>query len=130
MMGTSLDQMNSPGLAVPPCDIFLRIPKTASFTLRNLVTREYGRESCLDTDFPFLDAEGWRDFSEKVAAMPAVRRARYRAIVGHMKFGAHSLMPGPSRYITFLRHPVKRFASYYYMVRHLGLVPPDHRLDP
>ncbi len=112
------------------CDIYFRIPKTASYTLRNLVTREYGRTACLDTDFPLLTPQVWRDFMKDTAALPLEQRCRYRSILGHMKFGAHELVPGPVRYITFLRDPVKRFASYYYMLRQIGIVAMNHHFDP
>lgn len=112
------------------CDIFFRIPKTASYTLRNLVTREYGKKACLDTDFPLLNPEVWRHFMQDTAAMPVEKRSQYRTILGHMKFGVHELVPGSARYITFLRDPVKRFASYYYMLRQIGIVALNHHFDP
>jgi len=116
--------------AATPCNIFFRIPKTASFTLRNLVSREYRKVPCLDTDFPLLSPESWQHFLKCVELLPEEKRAQYRSIVGHMKFGVHEILPGSARYVTFLRDPVKRFASYYYMLRRIGLVIPTHRFEP
>ncbi len=112
------------------CYIFLRIHKTASYTLNNLVSREYRAAPVLETDFSFMNLSKWKRFTQRLAAIPLEERIRYRAIVGHMKFGAHELMPQPCRYITFLRDPVKRFVSYYYMLRQHGLIPPEAVFDP
>jgi hypothetical protein len=113
----------------PVCNIIFRIPKTASTTFQNLVFREYKHQPRIDTHYTLQGPAGWQGFAERFAAMPLEQRESYRVIIGHMKFGLHEFVPGPSRYITFLRHPVDRFVSYYRMLRKLNLVRPDHAFD-
>jgi len=107
------------------CDIFLHIPKTGGQTFHNLITREYRQESVLDTHCGLLTTQVWDQFIVKRKG----EQPRYRAVIGHMKFGLHEILPGPARYATFLRDPVKRFISYYLMLRRMGVVPRDHRFD-
>jgi hypothetical protein len=110
----------------PPCEIFFHIPKTGGQSLHNLVWREYRCHPILDTNCGLLTRKVWRGFAERLPA----RRPRYRVIGGHMKFGVHEMLDYPSRYHTMLRNPVKRFASYYFMLQRSGAVPAGHRLNP
>ncbi len=110
-----------------PCTIFFHIPKTGGQTFHNLVSREYRHELILETPGGLLNSLTWQKFIQGL--MRAQPLPRYSAVIGHMKFGVHEFLPGPSRYVTFLRDPVKRFASYYYMLRGMGLVRANHRID-
>lgn len=115
-------------LADGPCNIFFHLPKTGGQTFHNLISREYQHESVLTTHCGLLTPAVWDHFTQGIKHR--LQLSRFRAVTGHMKFGMHEMLPGPSRYITFLRDPVKRFASYYYMLRKFGLVPMDHQMDP
>ena len=110
--------------------IFLRVPKSGSSTLQNIFYREYRGTPTLETGCGLLVPSQWDRFAQGVKAMPARERESYQTVIGHMKFGAHRLLPGRSEYVTFLRDPVRRFASYYYMLRRMGIVPSDHRIEP
>lgn len=111
-----------------PCDIFFHLPKTGGQTLHNLIVRGYRHELVLDTGCGLLTAPVWEHFIQRLTCFREL--PRYRAVIGHMKFGVHEMLPGRSRYFTFLRDPVKRFASYYYMLRRMGHVPALHRIVP
>src|ERR1700678_704934 len=102
-------------LADSPSNIFFHLPKTGGQTFHNLISREYRHEQVLTTHCGLLTPAVWEHFTQGVKRFRQL--PRYRAITGHMKFGIHEMLPGPSRYVTFLRDPVKRFASYYYMLR-------------
>ena len=111
------------------CDIFFHIPKTAGQTLSNQLFREHRNKAPLETHIGFLTKSAWQKFTQRLEIQTAQPNFQCSAVIGHMKFGVHEYLPMPSRYISFLREPVKRFASYYYMVRRLGRVPSQHRFD-
>jgi len=109
------------------CDIFFHIPKTGGQTFQNLVLREYRNELVLNTHCGVLTPLVWQQFLKGLTSAQPL--PRYRAVIGHMKFGLHEVLPNPARYFTFLRDPVKRFVSYYYTLRIKGIVPTQHRID-
>ena len=113
-----------------PCEIFFHIPKTGGQSLHNLIWREYRHHPMLDTHCGLLTTSVWQDFADRMADHPATRAPRYRVVGGHMKFGVHEMLDYPARYLTMLRDPVRRFASYYFMLQRSGHVPAGHRLDP
>lgn len=83
--------------------IFLHIPKTAGTSLRQIVKKEYPRGQCL-----FI-------YSHTPAYLAAARRKlpRARAVYGHISYGIHEILGVEARYVTFLRHPVRRVLSFY-----------------
>lgn len=110
-----------------PTVIFLHIGKTGGSTVRKVLHRNFKRSDVLlirsaqrrDTLRP--RREGSLD---DLAAVPADRLRRARLIEGHLIFGAHELVPGPSTYITLLRKPVPLVISQYRFVQRT----PGHRL--
>ena len=114
--------------AADPRTIFFHTPKTAGQSLINLISREY-RGRVMDTSAAPLTRESWKRFTQRVAALPAEELRGNRALTGRMKFGAHELFPGPSRYLTFMRDPVKRFVSFYDMTKRLAMISPEHEFD-
>jgi hypothetical protein len=50
-------------------------------------------------------------------ALPEEERAKIRLLKGHMSFGIHRSLPGPSRYFTMIRDPIDRVVSFYYYIR-------------
>ncbi|MEO8292235.1 MAG: hypothetical protein ABI635_03770 [Actinomycetota bacterium] len=107
--------------------IFLHIGKTAGSTLRKVLHRNVPRAQTLlvqtpqrrDTLRPRREGT-----VEAFARMPEDVRARAKLVEGHVIFGIHRFVPGPSTYITVLRDPVALAVSQYrYVVR-----TPGHRL--
>jgi hypothetical protein len=107
--------------------IFLHIGKTAGSTLRTILHRNVpASRRLLVQSAQRLDSlrprreNTLRDF----AALPEERRRAARLIEGHVIFGIHESVPGPSTYITLLRDPVSLVISQYRYV----LRTPTHRL--
>jgi len=106
--------MTATGLAGTKRVIFLHIPKTAGTTLHRIIERQYPPEST----YTFSQNHSYDDFQR----LSDAQKAEIRMLRGHMIFGLHELMPGPSTYFTLLREPVERFISDYYYVRNT----PEH----
>ena len=99
---------------------FVHIPKTAGITVNRILRNSFG--------IAHLDVQAWRSFTTKVTAAD-VRRLRWiypslRSIAGHhlTVYGdLDTIFPG-IRYLTFLRDPIKRTASFYqYQVQKMGV---------
>lgn len=97
--------------------IFPHIPKTGGSTLYKILKGQYSRAQTLRLEDSQIAA---------FKTLPVAQRGRYRLIEGHLHFGLHRFIPGPSTYITFLRRPVERVRSFYYYARST----PDHYLYP
>jgi sulfotransferase famil protein len=96
-----------------PRVIHLHVSKTAGTSLREILCLQYGtgavhRMGDIDTT-----GDG-RALGPDV--MRAIERKSIRAFSGHMAFGLHEYIPGPSTYVTLLRHPIARIRSYYHWV--------------
>jgi glycosyltransferase involved in cell wall biosynthesis len=93
--------------------VFLHIPKTAGSTMSRILEREYGGQ-------PSFRLYG--DIEARVRALEAMaedERRALRRVGGHMGFGIHRFLPGPSVYVTLLRDPVDRIVSHYqYVLTH------------
>lgn len=101
----------------PPTAIFLHIPKTAGCSMQFILDREY----------PDTQRAEWTDCVLRLTESPRRMLPPVRLVSGHIPFGVHTLIAGPSRYFTMLRHPVERVISHYY---HTVTDPyhPDHTL--
>ena len=91
----------------PAAVIFLHIPKTAGTTLLKIIYRQYPPETVLSFG---------TDAHESVAQFKALdeeSRKKIRLLHGHMAYGLHEYLPGPTEYFTVLRDPVARVISYY-----------------
>jgi hypothetical protein len=117
----------NPKTAESPTVIFLHIGKTGGSTLRKILHRNFKRSEVL-----LVRSEQRHDsFRPRregslgdLAAMPPTRLRQVRLLEGHMIFGPHEFVPGPSTYITLLRKPVALAISQYRFV----LRTPGHRL--
>ncbi len=92
----------------PPSGLiyFLHIPKTGGITLRDIISRQYKRfEICT---VPTLKES--KQFLENISEL-TINQLKF--IQGHMKFGIHTVLNKPSKYITFLRDPIQRVISLY-----------------
>src|ERR1700682_530692 len=90
--------------------IFLHIPKVGGVTLSKILERHYSPAQTLNFD-------AGDNQHERFEEIPASQRARSRLIKGHLFFGLHCFIDGPSVYITLLRKPVERVLSFYRYAR-------------
>lgn len=96
-----------------PVVIFLHIPKAAGSTLYRQIQRHYEPTATLA-----IEGSRIRECMAEFDKRSAGQRAQVRFVRGHMPFGLHRIIPGPSVYITCLRDPVDRIISrYYYTLR-------------
>ena len=73
--------------------------------------KQYSRETIYSISGNRVE-ESIREFKQ----LDENARSRISVLKGHMSFGLHTYLPGPSTYITFLRDPVDRVISLYYFV--------------
>jgi hypothetical protein len=100
---------------VRPVVIFVHIPKTAGTALREAIEEAYRPSERLhlysQNAFHPAGLQAWQ--------LPLDQRARLRLVSGHVGVGVHEALPGPSTYVTFLRHPFARLRSQYvHFLRH------------
>src|SRR5437763_15842129 len=88
--------------------VFLHIPKTAGATLHKILERKCGRDEILS-----FDGHDHRAGIERFKKLPEEKRAHYRLIKGHVRFGLHHFVHGKCSYITFLSELISR-ALYFY----------------
>ncbi len=91
--------------------VFLHIPKTAGTTLHRIIERQYAPEEMYSVGL--VDGHSVAHLQQ----MEEAQRAGIRMFRGHMGFGVHQYLPGPTTYFTVLRDPVDRVISYYYFIR-------------
>jgi hypothetical protein len=89
--------------------IFVHIPKTAGTTLNGIIDWHYRKK-----DIYTFGIDGSIDDFKNLSES---RRSRIRLLRGHVGFGIHEYLPGPSSYFTILREPIDRVISYYWYVR-------------
>lgn len=97
--------------------IFLHIAKTGGQTFNAILRRQYPEDRIFS-----VIGQDVEDRIRVYMEWPEARRAAIRLIMGHVHFGIHEHIPGPSTYVTLLRDPVERALSTYYYVRRK----PDH----
>jgi hypothetical protein len=91
--------------------IFLHIPKCAGTTLYPIIRRQYDQSKvfAIDGSDTYSSLNTFKKLSKS-------RRERLNCLMGHQPFGMHCYFSRPSKYFTFLRHPVDRILSHYYYV--------------
>lgn len=89
---------------------FLHLPKTAGTTMRRVLDRQYrdARRYEIGEDVTG-DIRGFR-------ALPWHEDNAPKLVQGHMSYGLHQFVPGPSTYVTLLREPIRRALSDYHYV--------------
>jgi hypothetical protein len=97
-----------------PAIIFVHIPKAAGTTLHRIIEQHYPRQTVYSTNPALLNPEAGIDHFKH---LPLEQRAQIRVLKGHLPFGLHEYIPGPSTYFTLLREPVDRVVSFYYYIR-------------
>lgn len=89
-----------------PFAILLHIEHTGGMTMKDVLHRQYPRGG-------FYNAKRGKPFQHFINLSPEQRGA-YRAMIGHLFYGVHTLIPRPSVYHTWLRNPVERLLSTYH----------------
>jgi len=111
-----------------PLIIFLRMPKTGSQTLKTIVQNVYRSEELF-----IISDEVYNHYEKRWTKVTAKKRwqigyksfektkdseiSSLSAIVGHTWFGIHEFTSRECKYVTFLRHPVRRFTMMYWKER-------------
>ncbi len=98
--------------------IFLHLPKCGGTTLNRIIEWEYSPLRIFSVDPSFF-----RWSYRKLGRWSPERLAKMQVFKGHMPFGLHERLSGPSTYITFLRDPIERSISAYYFARNYRLHP-------
>ncbi len=89
---------------------FLHLPKTAGTTMRRVLAREYRNARCYEIGEDVTgDIRTFRSRSWDADNAPNL-------VQGHMSYGLHEFVPGPSTYVTLLREPIRRALSDYHYV--------------
>jgi hypothetical protein len=105
--------------------LFQHIPKTAGTSVRHALEALYPAPDRMYL-YDRHDLDRAVD-PHRFADLPLEERARLRLVMGHFPFGLHDAVPGPSRYVTMLRHPVDRVASLYFHFKLLAVPRPGSR---
>jgi len=90
--------------------IFVHVPKTAGTTIRAALATVYAPA---ERAFVYHPSVPDSVTTEGLAAWSHERRAGLRLVMGHIAFGIHAELPGPSRYVTMLREPMDRLISLF-----------------
>ncbi len=89
--------------------IFLHIPKTGGTTLNGLLQSNYPGVR-IRLMHSRLDEENF-------LSLPETEKKEYRILSGHFPYGLHRDLPFRSwRYLTLLRDPADRIASFYFHI--------------
>ncbi|HUT92167.1 MAG TPA: sulfotransferase family 2 domain-containing protein [Thermoguttaceae bacterium] len=97
--------------------IFLHVPKTAGVSMSKAIVRHFSEDEIYHVRYP--EHKLGPVFSKHHGTLqhflhfPEAQRGRYRLLLGHMHFGLHKYLPGPSAYVTVLRDPVERLLSHF-----------------
>lgn len=99
-------------LAADVTPIFMHIEHTGGSTLNQIIERQYAAHERYEI---YHLGQG---VVARFMAMPEDERRRFKLIYGHLFYGIHRHVPGNSRYLTIMRHPVDRIiASYTFLTR-------------
>jgi hypothetical protein len=103
--------------------VLVHLPKTAGTTLAQLLRHHYRGGAFKGGGNVFGRPDEVEARLDKIASTE-----RFRAVAGHLTFGAAERLSSRARYVTILREPVARTLSHYFFLVHSargqGLVPP------
>lgn len=93
-----------------PTLIFIHIPRTGGTSLIRMFEESFGSQNVLWFKH-HAEVESWKEHSAESAGI------RFKVFAGHICYGFHRYIPGPAKYVTFLRDPVQRIISIYRFIR-------------
>lgn len=107
--------------------VFGHIPKTAGSTFKTILWRQYRTREVFFSMHPDRHADRFARLGQALAD----GTSPVRVVVTHAGYGVHDLLPAGNDYpaITFLREPIDRVISGYYMFLRQGKIPPDLSLE-
>jgi hypothetical protein len=90
--------------------IFLHIPKAGGTTLRDIISRQYPKNS-------ILTISHFKESLPIINQLTTNQQKSLRIIQGHLLFGIHKNLSNHSTYISMVRNPVEHILSgYYYLL--------------
>jgi hypothetical protein len=95
--------------------IFTHVPKTGGTSLRGVLGRHYPASHSMH-----IKKRDNYNNARSILTQPKAQRDALRLIAGHLSYGIHPYLDGPSIHVTLLRHPVKRLISDYFFTRSLS----------
>ena len=91
--------------------IFLHIPKAGGTTLRDIISRQYSKNS-------ILTISHFKDSLKIIQRLSVEQQKSVKIIQGHLLFGIHKHFINPTKYISMVRDPVEHILSgYYYLLK-------------
>lgn len=91
--------------------IFLHIPKAGGTTLRDIISRQYPKNS-------ILTISHFKDSRTIINQLSTAQKKTLRMVQGHLLFGIHNDLINPTSYISMVRKPVEHLLSgYYYLLK-------------
>lgn len=106
-----INEDSMPAVAKPL--VFFHIPKAGGSTLKEIIDRQYSRNTTMWISFQRPD------MVEAFLAKSMEERAKLNCLMGHIPYGFHTELPAQAFLFTMLREPVSRFLSEYrYMLRY------------
>ena len=91
--------------------LFVHVQKTAGQTLREILHRQYGDESCME-----IGRSAHHTSLEELKQLPQSRRDTLKCVMAHLPYGLHCLFNRTYAYITMLRDPLERAVSQYFYI--------------
>lgn len=107
--------------------IFLQVPKTGGTTLKAIIRRQYNDFQTFDTSsviekrysnwIKVPNRIRWEYARRALADLSDGRKRALEMVMGHLWYGWHDIFADDCRYITYLRHPLERYISFYNYIR-------------
>ncbi len=110
--------------------IFLHIPKTAGVSVSKILETHYQPDEIYHIRHDNRSAHA-PEFSlhngtvNDFKALSISARSQFRCLLGHVNFGIHEYIPGPSTYFTLIRNPTDRLISQHRQYNRAARIDPN-----